>query len=121
MFPRECDTIRIVSHGPIIRLLLDKKQRRKLGEIIPPVDPGVAARAFLGNDLELVLLEHGGGGIGGLEQEVFLAAAEPDQMQAFFESGVVQSRPVAVYPLGVRRFAAEPARDAEIPELNTPM
>ena len=59
-----------------------EQQRRELRQVVAPVEPGVAALGLPGGHVELVLPEHVDGRLGGLDEEVLLAAAEPDELQA---------------------------------------
>jgi hypothetical protein len=68
---------------------LAEQHRRELVQIIPPVDPSVPTGAFAVHDVETVSFQHVDGGVGGFDEEVFLAAAEPDEVEAILEGGVV--------------------------------
>jgi hypothetical protein len=58
----------------------------------------VAAGRFLVDHVEPVLLQGRHGGLGGFDQEILFAGAEPDQFQALLELGVVQGFTLLVFP-----------------------
>src|SRR5262249_21932279 len=87
--------------------LLGEKQRRKLMQVVAPVDPRMTAAGFPGNHNEPVALKHGNRGWRGLQQEVFFADAEPPQAQPLLQVRVVQNRLVLLSPLRVRRPSPE--------------
>src|SRR5438128_5419066 len=60
-----------------------KQLRRKLGEIIPPVDPRVRARALLELHVEAVLLQHLDGRLRVRDQAIVHARTKPGELRAF--------------------------------------
>src|SRR5262249_36616707 len=84
---------------------------RQLIHVWPP------AGDFAGDHVELVALEHGHRGPGGLQEEVLLAASEPEQAQAVLGLGVIQGRFVPLLPLLVGRLGAEAAGVPKMPEV----
>src|SRR5262249_50086082 len=89
--------------------LVLEEHRRELRQVVAPVEPGVAAVGLLVGHVELVLLEHVDGRLRGLDQEVLLAAPEPDELQAVLERCVVERGLVRVFPLGAGSRAPEAA------------
>src|SRR5687768_13790999 len=67
-------------------------------QVIAPVNPGMAAGAFFIHDVEAVLLEHLNSRSSCFNQEVILACAEPEELQTFLESSVVERREISILP-----------------------
>ena len=67
-----------------------EQQRGELREVVTPVDPRVAAGAFLEDRREAVLLQHLDGVPGVRHQAVGHARAQPDELRAFLERRVVE-------------------------------
>src|SRR5580765_6754643 len=70
----------------------------ELAKVIAPVDPGVAAGRLLVNRVETMFFEHLHGGLGVVQQKIFLAGAEPQERKALLELGVVEFGGVAFFP-----------------------
>ena len=99
--PKKVDCLWLDYH------LLLKKQRREFLEIIPPVDPGMAAGGFFLDHVERMSLEHARGFLGRFQQKIFLAASEPNQSRAGFEVGLIEGGLVVIFPRSAGGGAAE--------------
>ena len=62
-------------------------------EVVTPVDPGVGAGRFFVDHVIGVLPEQIDGGPGGVDEKVFLARGEPEELESFLGLGVIPKSP----------------------------
>ena len=98
-----------------------EQERRELGQIVAPDEPGVTTLGVASDHVELVLAKHLDRRLRRREQEILLPAADPQELQAGLEVVIVEDRSVIVLPLGAGRRASKPSDDAENAELYTPI
>src|SRR5205814_2881799 len=73
--------------------------RRELVQVVLPVDPGVAALAFLEDRVQAQLLQQIHRLAGLVEQEILRAGAEPEHLQALLRPGVVELALILLFPV----------------------
>ena len=91
-------------HGDPVRLVLEQLWG-ELIQVVSPVGPSVTTGGFLIHHVEIVLLQRRHSSPSGFNQKIVLASAEPDQLQPFFELGVVQGITLLFFPSWPRAAA----------------
>src|SRR5437762_8667567 len=112
--PSFVDSVRSsTARGRTLAIRSLEQLRREFREVVAPVQPRVRALALDEHGIEAVLLQQRHRILCRRDQPVVFAGAEPEEVEAFFERGVVERGDVALLPrVGGRRRRRDGGRRA---------